>query len=284
MEALGRAELATLLERTSRTFALAIPLLGEPLATQVGASYLVFRLADTLEDAEKWGRQERLEALHAFPAWLDGGPWPAGTPTDDAGCIELMARADAVRACVNSFSPEARDAIVSHAKRTAEGMAAFVDRQGDDGELVLDDEEDLARYCYAVAGIVGEMLTELFLLDAPSLAPVAADLRARAAAFGEGLQLVNILKDAPADATQGRSYLPRDVARDTVVGRARADLELALEYVALLEKGKAPETTQAFCDLPVRLAIATLDRLDAGATKLTRAEVADIMASISRRP
>jgi len=40
-----------LLQKTSRTFALAIPLLPEPTRTAVGAAYLLFRVADTFEDA-----------------------------------------------------------------------------------------------------------------------------------------------------------------------------------------------------------------------------------------
>ena len=72
---------------------------------------------------------------------------------------------------------------------------------------------ELRDYCYIVAGIVGEMLTELFLLDRPGLAPAADYLRARSRLFGEGLQLVNILKDADVDASEGRVYIPRGAAR-----------------------------------------------------------------------
>ena len=59
-----------------------------------------------------------------------------------------------------------------------------------------------------MAGIVGEMLSELFLLDRPGLSPIASRLRERAATFGEALQLVNILKDSAVDAEEGRRYLP----------------------------------------------------------------------------
>ena len=39
-----------LLERTSRTFALSIPLLPEPARREVTLAYLLLRIADTLED------------------------------------------------------------------------------------------------------------------------------------------------------------------------------------------------------------------------------------------
>ena len=55
-----------------------------------------------------------------------------------------------------------------------------------------------------MAGIVGELLTEMFLKRDPSLEPERDALMDLAPAFGEGLQLVNILKDADGDAREGR--------------------------------------------------------------------------------
>src|ERR1700735_5167562 len=52
-----------LLTKTSRTFALAIPLLPEPTRSTVCLSYLLFRVADTLEDAGTWSRVARVQAL-----------------------------------------------------------------------------------------------------------------------------------------------------------------------------------------------------------------------------
>jgi len=43
-----------LLEKTSRTFALSIPVLPEPTRRQVMIAYLLFRIADTFEDAAHW--------------------------------------------------------------------------------------------------------------------------------------------------------------------------------------------------------------------------------------
>ncbi|HEY8079906.1 MAG TPA: squalene/phytoene synthase family protein [Labilithrix sp.] len=275
MSGLTQHELATLLEETSRTFALAIPLLEEPLATQVGAAYLVFRIADTLEDAPLWARDTRIAALRSFDAWMDGAPLHVPSPPSNDACVTLLARADDVRATVASFPAAAREAIASHAKRTARGMADFVERQDERGGIELRDVADLQDYCYVVAGIVGEMLTELFAIVAPSLD--RASLGARAAAFGEGLQLVNILKDGTSDAKEGRVYVPPSVPRTDVMALARADLARAEEYIALL--APAPESIRAFCTLPVRLATATLDALASGAAKLTREDVMRIFAS-----
>ncbi len=286
---LDSGELATLLELTSRTFALTIPLLHEPLATDVGLAYLLFRIADTLEDAPLWGRDARIAALDSFGEWLIGEEgeraWldhvASSPPTRDRGCLELLARADDVRASVAFRGDEIALAMTMDVVRTSSKMGEFVARQTEKGGLVLGDVEDLRAYCYAVAGIVGELLTEMFLVRHPVLEPERDALMDLAPAFGEGLQLVNILKDAPSDAQEGRSYLPLGVERSEIVALARTDLARANDYVSLLRFAGAPVHVQMFCDLPVRLADATLDRLDDGAAKLTRQEVMAIFAKVT---
>ena len=67
-------DLPGLLERTSRTFALSIPLLPEPTRLATTLAYLLFRLADTFEDAAVWPRARRAEALTDLLALLADTP------------------------------------------------------------------------------------------------------------------------------------------------------------------------------------------------------------------
>jgi farnesyl-diphosphate farnesyltransferase len=135
--------------------------------------------------------------------------------------------------------------------------------------------KELQDYCYIVAGIVGEMLTELFLLDRPALAPIQAYLRERAATFGEALQLVNILKDSAVDAEEGRRYLPAEVPRSEVFALARRDLGIAGDYIRTLQTAQAPRGVVEFCALPVQLAWAALERVEkkGPGSKVSRPEV-----------
>jgi farnesyl-diphosphate farnesyltransferase len=294
------ADLTALLEKTSRTFALSIPLLPEPTRAEVTVAYLLFRIADTLEDAAAWPRQRRVAALTEYAGLLEmpaarrrrwsrrlSRSWCGAVPSEHAGYLELLAATPAVLDGLTGLSAEAQGVIARDTGRTARGMAGFVARYDDGGRLELADEEDLARYCYVVAGIVGEMLTDLFLLHHAGLAARAAFLRRRAALFGEALQLVNILKDSAADVEEGRSFLPRGVAREAVFRRARRDLQAAGEYVLCLQDAMEEGVERglvAFCALPVRLAWATLERVErsgAGA-KLTRPEVYRIAAELER--
>jgi farnesyl-diphosphate farnesyltransferase len=284
---------ARLLAQTSRTFALAIPLLEEPLQTQVGLAYLLFRIADTLEDAPLWARDRRASALGSFARWIDGPQEDAhwrelvreSAPTNDPGCVELFDRAGDVLVAARANKAPVTKAIMDHTRRTALGMAEFVERQDERGAIVLTDIEDLRRYTYVVAGIVGELLTDLFTLEHEGLANVRvrAELDADAVLFGEALQLVNILKDQSADHREGRSYLPPNVPRSVVVDLARADIERALRYVRTLAEAHAPRGVVAFCELPVRLAQATLVALEAGASKISRDDVMRILTSVVSR-
>jgi len=278
-----------LLVKTSRTFALSIPELPEPTRSEVTVAYLLFRVADTLEDATSWSASQQLEALDDLAICLADESlddaqelarrWTAEPPLEHAGYRELLAELPAVVQAWCALAPEARDLVRHHTTRTIESMAGFV-RRG--RPLALTDLADLRDYCYAVAGIVGEMLTELFLLNRPQLDPIAPELRESAARFGEALQLVNILKDSAGDAREERHYLPAGVARERVLALAREDLELAGRYVRALQEALAPRGLVAFTALPVLLARRTLDLIEAHGpgAKVDRAEVAQIVRAL----
>jgi farnesyl-diphosphate farnesyltransferase len=288
------ADIDRLLLRTSRTFALAIPYLPEPLRREVGVAYLLFRIADTFEDATHWPRADRLEALAAFerlltsPTWDDAprlaAKWLADKPCEHEGYLELLRDVPGVLHELDVFKPSRRAAIVRHTLRTSRGMAGFVASGTEDGSLRLGALPDLREYCYIVAGIVGELLTELFLDFTPSLDRVRTTLTDNAAAFGEGLQLVNILKDADSDARHGRVYLPPGLSRAEILALARADLDAAVEYVLALQSGGAPRGVLGFTALPVLLARATLRVVEASGpgSSISRAEVGSLVTRLER--
>ena len=288
------ADLEDLLVKTSRTFALSIPQLEGGTREQVTLGYLLLRIADTLEDAAVWSREQRVEALFRFADLLtDSGEteegvaeavvesWLEDPPSDHEGYVELLEATGEVLSAYEALDSATRSVVGRHVRRTTVGMAHIVKRADRDGELRLASIADLRDYCYVVAGIVGEMLTELFLLGAP-LEPVAEALRRRAATFGEALQLVNILKDSTADAAEGRTFIPSARDRELAFELARADLLIAGEYVDHLQRAGAPRGYLGFTGLPVRFAWATLDRVkeQGPGSKLTRPEVAALVAAM----
>jgi farnesyl-diphosphate farnesyltransferase len=283
--------LEELLVRTSRTFALSIPELPEPTRREVTAAYLLFRVADTLEDATRWSPERQLAEMDRLKELIErpsregarrlAQDWLEDPPLDRAAYLELLHELPAVLAALEGMTPEARDLVRVHTLRTVDRMSSYV-RRG--RPLQVRDIDDLRDYCYAVAGIVGEMLTELFLLGRPGLETVASSLRADAASFGEALQLVNILKDVESDVSEGRGYLPDGVDRRDVFVLARGNLDRAGRYVRRLQAAGAPRGMIAFTALPVLLAWRTLECVEerGPGAKLTRDEVAAVTRSLDR--
>ena len=294
------ADLEDLLTKTSRTFALSIPLLPEPTRRQVMIGYLLFRIADTFEDAKTWASARKVAALEQFCELLErgtglqpagdlrrdleeaAGKWADAAPIEHDGYQELLREVPDVLEDFFAFDEPARGLIRDHVARTSRGMAEYVQRT-EDGELALRDIDDLRHYCYIVAGIVGEMLTELFLLGRPELEGSAQQLRERARQCGEAQQLVNILKDSAFDALEGRSYLA-GAERERVFDLARADLQTAGEYILLLQEAGTDRGLIAFNALPVLLAKEALDAVElrGPGAKVPRPRVFSIMEKLER--
>ena len=292
-------DLQDLLIKTSRTFAVSIPLLDEPTRERVGLAYLLFRIADTFEDAAVWPAKKRITALESFSELLAqadpekpartvsegarlGGEWAEGRPSENAGYLELLRETSFVLERSLALGPGSWSILERHTRRTALGMADIVKRSDAQGHLELETLQDLKDYCYVVAGIVGELLTDLFVAEAPALADVRSELDQRSATFGEALQLVNILKDSADDHYEGRTFLPRAVDRDEVFSLARRDLEVAAEYVRLLERPGVPGGHVRFTALPLRLARATLDEVEARGpgAKVSREQVLHLVSEV----
>ena len=77
--------------------------------------------------------------------------------------------------------------------------------------VALRTDDELDDYTYRVAGCVGEFWTKMCRAHLFPRAPVDdAFLLANGVRFGQGLQLVNILRDVAADLRNGRCYLPAE--------------------------------------------------------------------------
>ena len=75
--------------------------------------------------------------------------------------------------------------------------------------MLIENEKQLVRYCYGVAGTVGLMMSPILGADRS---------RAGAAAIylGVAMQMTNIARDVLEDARGGRRYLPGDWVRDAL--------------------------------------------------------------------
>lgn len=275
----------------SRTFALGIEGLSDPLRDEVGVAYLVCRVLDTLEDTTDLPADDRAAMLdRAARDFPDPDRWrgcaaaveamfsaPALTGSDHALCR----KAETVLSVFHGVRPEAREAMTPPVREMAIGMAATVRRELQGEGLQLETMEDLERYCYYVAGTVGHLLTGLFAVDRPSIdAAVEASLREREVRFGLGLQVTNVIKGITDDIARGVAYVPRrllqgigvDLAtlvsspsdprgREVVAALVENTLpwlDSALEYTLAVPVRE--RDIRLFCALPLVFAVRTLGR------------------------
>ena len=206
-----------ILQGVSRTFALTIPQLPDQLRDVVGNAYLLCRIADTIEDEPELSSEQKqilserfIEVVagreNAEPFARDLGALLSSSTT--ASEHDLIANTDRVVRITGRFRPVQRDILERCVKIMAHGMFEFQRNASADG---LHDLSHLNRYCYYVAGVVGEMLTELFCDYSEEINAQREDLLALSVSFGQGLQMTNILKDMWDDRGRGACWLPRDI-------------------------------------------------------------------------
>ena len=185
----------------SRTFALTIPQLPAALRDVVGNAYLLCRIADTIEDeptlstGQKQAFAERFvevvagrEAAEPLARELGAG-LSSATTASEHDLITNTARV--IRIITNGFRAAQRGALERCVRIMAQGMAEFQRHATAAG---LNDLPHLDRYCYHVAGVVGEMLTELFCDYSAQINERRNELLPLAVSFGQELQMTNILK------------------------------------------------------------------------------------------
>ncbi|MBV9392726.1 MAG: phytoene/squalene synthase family protein [Verrucomicrobia bacterium] len=86
----------------------------------------------------------------------------------------------------------------------------------DSGPVTFSNWQDLRRYCYHVASVVGLMMARIFELKDDSGLQQASDL-------GTAMQLTNILRDVKEDLERDRLYLPLDELKQFGVSRAQLE-------------------------------------------------------------
>jgi farnesyl-diphosphate farnesyltransferase len=274
-----------MLPKVSRTFALGIRLLPGRLQEAVRVSYLLCRIADTIEDGPELAPGRKAGLLEELRACLqDGGPdgtaLRAAFPTPITDEQRLVYHADRAFRCFRALSDRERGAIRPWVQEMIAGMSEFASRRPSAGGVAaLASVAELDRYCYYVAGTVGHLLTGLFRIHHPGM-PAAryARLEALATSFGLGLQLTNIIKDVADDRRRGWSFVPRDLCEGaglqpaelqdparfpqasrvmaTLIGKAKGHLRDALAYCTTLPA--AAYRIRIFCLTSLYFAVRTL--------------------------
>ncbi len=254
-----------ILSSVSRTFALTIPLLPSAIEKVVGNTYLLCRIVDTIEDAADLLPQTKQHlSLLFLDAVLEKSlvasfVEPCLKALSDYGNqdeLDLIAHTPTVLRILHTCSKEDQEAVSRCVSIMSEGMSRFHGKQTVAG---LKDLNEFERYCYVVAGVVGELLTTIFRNHSPRFAKNIQGQEALAIAFGQALQMTNILKDSPEDRARGVSWMPADMRQEELLRIAYQKLQDSLRYILLIPKQDLG--MRRFCFLAFGLAVMTLSKI-----------------------
>jgi farnesyl-diphosphate farnesyltransferase len=266
---------------------LTIPQLPPALRSAVTSAYLLCRIADTIEDEPTLSAAETLAFLQRFKAAVSESAEPALLARDLERRLsertlpqerDLVSNMERVIRMTRALDELPRAAIQRCVDLMCYGMPHFQHGASLRG---LARSSDLDDYCYYVAGVVGEMLTELFCNYSADIAARRAALHSLAASFAQGLQMTNILKDVWEDRSRGACWLPQEVfvrhgidlahlsaepydarfgaSMRELIGVTHAHLRNALAFTLLIP---AKETgIRRFCLWAVGLAVLTLRKI-----------------------
>ena len=257
-----------ILSSVSRTFALTIPLLPPIIEKVVGNTYLLCRIVDTIEDAAELTPEAKKNLSALFlDVVLERAPVKSFVePCLDAlknysnhDELDLIAHTPTVLRILHTCSSHDQEAVSRCVSIMSEGMSRFHGRQTEAGLKDLSEFED---YCYVVAGVVGELLTSIFRHYSPQFSKNIQGHENLAIAFGQALQMTNILKDSPEDRARGVSWKPANLSQLDLLQIAYQKLSDSLTYILLIPKEEVG--MRRFCLLAFGLAVLTLDKLAAG--------------------
>lgn len=273
-----------ILPEVSRTFALTIPQLDTRLRTVITNAYLLCRIADTIEDEQSLPGEVKQQFHDRFTRVVGAAEDPAAFARDLAPLLcgntlaaerDLVTHTPDIIEVSNGFNVRQRESLARCIRVMCTGMPSFERRASIAG---LADMREMDRYCYYVAGIVGQTLTDLFCEYSPRIAERREQMAALDVSFGQGLQMTNILKDFWEDRERGVCWLPhdlfaragvelRDIQRGNVpdafgktyaqlIGIAHSHLRNALDYTLLIPEKEVG--IRRFCLIAVGLAMRTL--------------------------
>lgn len=301
MSKLSDSELLFLLKSVSRSFYLSIRFLPERIRAPIAVGYLIARASDSIADTNRLEADRRLHTLSVLSASFQKFQ-PGLIPELDA-CIAahppgvertLLASVERILDFVRSLPARHQELLLDVETKIIRGQSLDIKRfEEAGGGRALKTEDELDEYTYLVAGSVGEFWTELCLGEWSNYSRIPqSEIVRLGVEFGKGLQLINILRDFPADVSAGRSYLPvsdlailkadLDAARDLYtrwIKRALDLMDSAWSYVSAVR----PTRIRFACALPVLIGVRTLGHLRstsriASSVKVTRAEVYQLVA------
>jgi farnesyl-diphosphate farnesyltransferase len=210
-----------ILRQVSRSFYLSIFLLPKKLRDPVSLGYLLARASDTIADTAELPIELRAEKLRLLAHGIQGEA-VGDAIVDLSATVAPLQKNESERALIETLQScldwlERSDVFDREEVRTAlekinRGQILDLERFRDPKHVVaLETAAELDEYTYLVAGSAGEFWTRLCFHHLRKFSPRGeTEMLELGKRYGEGLQLINILRDAGADLRAGRCYFPKD--------------------------------------------------------------------------
>lgn len=278
--------LAAQVHNVSRSFSFVIDQLPKALRREVQVAYLLFRMGDNIEDTAALSPEEKSRLLSGLlDAFAEGRPYSPQLELSKSdqwtdlteGEHELMKVCDSVIMAFSSLQSSAKKSLLQQAEIMFKGMAEIQRDYRLDGYVSLPDTDALEKYCYYVAGTVGDYLTDRFLERMPELdVKNRAQMLGSSRAFALVLQVTNILRDVRDDHEHGHIFYPRSLFADfsapglldkdsrvhvleagrKMVSWLLPSVRLATAYIPAIPKSEP--SLRLFCTIPYVMAIKTI--------------------------
>jgi farnesyl-diphosphate farnesyltransferase len=208
-----------LLRSVSRSFYLSLRFLPKALRDPLSLAYLLARATDTIADTIEPLIALRAQGLRTLAAAIQGTApsetaaqlresfMPLQADKAERGLIEQL---PALLAWLADLPADDRDEVRSVLVKINRGQSLDLERFGSPGKIrALKNAAELDEYTYLVAGCVGEFWTRLCFRHAKNFSRRSeSEMRELGVRYGQGLQLLNILRDAGDDLRNGRCYFP----------------------------------------------------------------------------
>jgi len=317
MSSIFNSELDSILEGTSRSFYLSLKELPNSIRPQVSLLYMLARTSDTIADSEQGDSSDLLLALESYNDFSQG---KTSSLLDISSLAEsqrnkseasLLRNVGKIVSKIADFSESDQKAIRHCLGIIIGGQILDLQRFSSDEGMILslESDEELDDYAYRVAGSVGEFWTRMSLDHIFKLKEenLEEELFEKGIRFGKALQMINILRDVPADLSLGRCYIPRSKLKghgmsptdllepssmdsfrplyDEYLDLTDEYLTSAVQYIEMLPHWKL--RLRAACMFPVIIGKRTVSKLREGNVldpsnriKIDRSEIKDVIKKV----
>ena len=265
-----QTDILRVLKGTSRTFAIPIMRLPGKLGETISVAYLCMRALDEIEDNIYLESQTKVTLLRNISASLQAHPFSGiNSSSKDLEAIFAPYKSRLPEVTLKlgewlSNSPsDIAPRIIDASSSIADRMAYWAERN-----WVIQTEADLNAYTFSVAGAVGLLLCDIWAwFDGTQLDRVSA------VCFGRGLQSVNILRNREEDMQRKVDFFPMGWTQKEMTAYARKLLDIVKSNI----KSMPGNAFESLVKIPFYLAEATLNGIDKGQKKLSRAQVLSII-------